>query len=122
MPNSPYSASKASSDHFVRAFHDTYGLPTVVTDCPNNYGPCQCSDKLIPLCINNIRHNRPLPVYGRGENVRDWLYVEDHARVTDRLPGRPEGASAAIRGGDRKDRPPVSRQPTMDGRHHLGRV
>lgn len=129
-PHSPYSASKASSDHFVRAFHDTYGLPTVVTNCSNNYGPCQFPEKLIPLCINNIRHNRPLPVYGRGENVRDWLYVEDHARaidtifhrgrdgetyniggfnewhnidlirvvirVTDRLLGRPEGASEKL--------------------------
>ena len=129
-PHSPYSASKASSDHFVRAFHDTYGLPTVVTNCSNNYGPCQFPEKLIPLCINNIRHDRPLPVYGRGENVRDWLYVEDHARaidtifhrgrdgetyniggfnewrnidlirvvirVTDRLLGRPEGASKKL--------------------------
>ena len=129
-PHSPYSASKASSDHFVRAFHDTYGLPTVVTNCSNNYGPCQFPEKLIPLCINNIRHDRPLPVYGRGENVRDWLYVEDHARaidtifhrgrdgetyniggfnewrnidlirvvirVTDRLLGRPEGASEKL--------------------------
>ena len=84
-PHSPYSASKASSDHFVRAFHDTYGLPTVVTNCSNNYGPCQFPEKLIPLCINNIRHNRPLPVYGRGENVRDWLYVEDHARAIDTI-------------------------------------
>ncbi len=82
-PHSPYSASKASSDHFVRAFHDTYGLPTVVTNCSNNYGPYQFPEKLIPLFINNIRHNKPLPVYGRGENVRDWLYVEDHARAID---------------------------------------
>ncbi len=129
-PHSPYSASKASSDHFVRAFHDTYGLPTVVTNCSNNYGPCQFPEKLIPLCINNICHDKPLPVYGRGENVRDWLYVEDHARaidtifhrgrdgetyniggfnewrnidlirvvirVTDRLLGRPEGASEKL--------------------------
>ena len=84
-PHSPYSASKASSDHFVRAFHDTYGLPTVVTNCSNNYGPCQFPEKLIQLCINNICHNRPLPVYGRGENVRDWLYVEDHARAIDTI-------------------------------------
>lgn len=83
MPHSPYSASKASSDHFVRAFHDTYGLPTVVTNCSNNYGPYQFPEKLIPLFINNIRHGKPLPVYGRGENVRDWLYVEDHARAID---------------------------------------
>lgn len=82
-PHSPYSASKASSDHFVRAFHDTYGMPTVVTNCSNNYGPYQFPEKLIPLFINNIRHHRPLPVYGKGENVRDWLYVEDHARAID---------------------------------------
>ena len=82
-PHSPYSASKASSDHFVRAFHDTYGMPTVVTNCSNNYGPYQFPEKLIPLFINNIRHRKPLPVYGKGENVRDWLYVEDHARAID---------------------------------------
>ena len=82
-PHSPYSASKASSDHFVRAFHDTYGLPTIVTNCSNNYGPYQFPEKLIPLFINNIRHSRPLPVYGKGENVRDWLYVVDHARAID---------------------------------------
>ncbi len=79
-PHSPYSASKASSDHFVRAFHDTYGMPTIVTNCSNNYGPYQFPEKLIPLFI---RHGKPLPVYGRGENVRDWLYVEDHARAID---------------------------------------
>ncbi len=84
-PHSPYSASKASSDHFVRAFHDTYGLPTVVTNCSNNYGPYQFPEKLIPLFINNIRCRRPLPVYGTGENVRDWLYVEDHARAIDTI-------------------------------------
>ena len=82
-PHSPYSASKASSDHFVRAFHDTYGMPTLVTNCSNNYGPYQFPEKLIPLFINNIRHRKPLPVYGKGENVRDWLYVEDHARAID---------------------------------------
>lgn len=82
-PHSPYSASKASSDHFVRAFHNTYGMPTIVTNCSNNYGPYQFPEKLIPLFINNIRHGRPLPVYGKGENVRDWLYVEDHARAID---------------------------------------
>lgn len=82
-PHSPYSAAKASSDHFVRSFHDTYGMPVVVTNCSNNYGPYQFPEKLIPLFINNIRHRRPLPVYGRGENVRDWLYVEDHARAID---------------------------------------
>ena len=82
-PHSPYSASKASSDHFVRAFHDTYGMPTIVTNCSNNYGPYQFPEKLIPLFINNIRHGKPLPVYGKGENVRDWLYVVDHARAID---------------------------------------
>ncbi len=83
QPHSPYSAAKASSDHFVRAFHDTYGLPTVITNCSNNYGPYQFPEKLIPLFINNIRHRKPLPVYGKGENVRDWLFVEDHARAID---------------------------------------
>ena len=82
-PHSPYSASKASSDHFVRAYHDTYGMPTIVTNCSNNYGPYQFPEKLIPLFINNIRNRKPLPVYGSGENVRDWLYVEDHARAID---------------------------------------
>ena len=82
-PHSPYSASKASSDHFVRAYHDTYGMPTIVTNCSNNYGPYQFPEKLIPLFINNIRQRKPLPVYGKGENVRDWLYVEDHARAID---------------------------------------
>ena len=83
QPHSPYSAAKASSDHFVRAFHDTFGMPTIVTNCSNNYGPYQFPEKLIPLFINNIRHRKPLPVYGKGENVRDWLYVEDHARAID---------------------------------------
>ena len=82
-PHSPYSASKASSDHFVRAFSDTYGLPTVISNCSNNYGSYQFPEKLIPLFINNIVNNKPLPVYGKGENVRDWLYVEDHARAID---------------------------------------
>ena len=82
-PHSPYSASKASSDHFVRAYHDTYRMPTIVTNCSNNYGPYQFPEKLIPLFINNIRHRKPLPVYGKGENIRDWLYVEDHARAID---------------------------------------
>lgn len=82
-PHSPYSAAKAASDHFVRAFHDTYGMPTIVTNCSNNYGPYQFPEKLIPLFINNIRHRKPLPVYGKGENVRDWLYVEDHVRAID---------------------------------------
>ncbi len=85
QPHSPYSAAKASSDHFVRAFHDTFGLPTIVTNCSNNYGPYQFPEKLIPLFINNIRHRKPLPVYGKGENVRDWLYVVDHARAIDTI-------------------------------------
>ena len=85
QPHSPYSAAKASSDHFVRAYHDTYGMPTIVTNCSNNYGPYQFPEKLIPLFINNIRHRKPLPVYGKGENVRDWLYVEDHARAIDTI-------------------------------------
>lgn len=82
-PHSPYSASKASSDHFVRAYHDTYGMPTIVTNCSNNYGPYQFPEKLIPLFINNIRNRKSLPIYGKGENVRDWLFVEDHARAID---------------------------------------
>ncbi len=82
-PHSPYSASKASSDHFVRAFHDTYGFPTVISNCSNNYGSFQFPEKLIPLFINNICLNKPLPVYGKGENVRDWLFVNDHARAID---------------------------------------
>ena len=82
-PHSPYSAAKASSDHFVRAYHDTYGLPTVISNCSNNYGPNQFPEKLIPLFINNIKHNKSLPVYGKGINVRDWLYVVDHARAID---------------------------------------
>lgn len=82
-PQSPYSASKASSDHFVRAYANTYGLPIVISNCSNNYGPNQFPEKLIPLFINNIRNNKPLPVYGKGENVRDWLYVVDHARAID---------------------------------------
>lgn len=80
-PNSPYSASKAASDHLVRAWRHTYGLPVITTNCSNNYGPCQFPEKLIPLMILNAREGRPLPVYGQGENVRDWLYVEDHARA-----------------------------------------
>ena len=82
-PHSPYSASKASSDHFVRAYHDTYGLPSVISNCSNNYGPNQFPEKLIPLFINNIKHHKSLPVYGKGINVRDWLYVVDHARAID---------------------------------------
>ncbi len=82
-PRSPYSASKASSDHMVRAFHHTFGLPVVISNCSNNYGPNQFPEKLIPLIINNIKNNKPLPVYGKGENIRDWLYVEDHASAID---------------------------------------
>lgn len=98
-PHSPYSASKASSDHFVRAFHDTYGLPVIVTNCSNNYGPYQFPEKLIPLFINNIRKGKPLPVYGRGENVRDWLYVEDHARAIDLIFHKGEVAATYNIGG-----------------------
>ncbi|MES2454296.1 MAG: dTDP-glucose 4,6-dehydratase [Bacteroidota bacterium] len=82
-PHSPYSASKASSDHFVRAYHDTYGLDVVISNCSNNYGSHHFPEKLIPLAINNIKNNKPVPVYGKGENVRDWLWVEDHARAID---------------------------------------
>ncbi|MCK4638239.1 MAG: GDP-mannose 4,6-dehydratase, partial [Bacteroidales bacterium] len=82
-PHSPYSASKASSDHLVRAYHDTFGLPIVISNCSNNYGSYQFPEKLIPLFINNIQNNEFLPVYGKGENVRDWLYVEDHAKAID---------------------------------------
>ena len=82
-PNSPYSASKASSDHFVRAYGETYGLPYVITNCSNNYGPYHFPEKLIPLSINNIINNKPLPIYGKGENIRDWLFVEDHAKAID---------------------------------------
>ncbi|HLP49592.1 MAG TPA: dTDP-glucose 4,6-dehydratase [Chitinophagales bacterium] len=82
-PHSPYSASKASSDHFVRAYYDTYNLPVVISNCSNNYGPNHFPEKLIPLCIHNIKNNKPLPIYGKGENVRDWLYVVDHARAID---------------------------------------
>ncbi|MBN2667333.1 MAG: dTDP-glucose 4,6-dehydratase [Bacteroidales bacterium] len=82
-PKSPYSASKAGSDHMVRAYGHTFGLPVVISNCSNNYGPNQFPEKLIPLVINNIRNNRPIPVYGRGENIRDWLYVEDHAAAID---------------------------------------
>lgn len=98
-PHSPYSASKAASDHFVRSFHDTYGMPTVVTNCSNNYGPYQFPEKLIPLFINNIRKGKPLPVYGRGENVRDWLYVEDHARAIDLIFHKGETAQTYNIGG-----------------------
>jgi len=81
QPNSPYSASKAASDHLVRAWHHTYGLPTLITNCSNNYGPCQFPEKLIPLMIHHAVSDQPLPIYGKGDNVRDWLYVDDHARA-----------------------------------------
>ena len=84
-PRSPYSASKASSDHLVRAYYHTYKLPVVISNCSNNYGPYQFPEKLIPLSINNIRNNKLIPVYGKGENIRDWLYVEDHAEAIDRI-------------------------------------
>ncbi len=84
-PHSPYSASKASSDHFVRAYHDTYGIDVVISNCSNNYGSHHFPEKLIPLAINNIKNNQPVPVYGKGENVRDWLWVEDHARAIDMI-------------------------------------
>jgi dTDP-glucose 4,6-dehydratase len=84
-PHSPYSASKASSDHFVRAYHDTFGLPAIISNCSNNYGAFQFPEKLIPLFINNIQNNKPLPVYGKGENIRDWLWVEDHAKAIDTI-------------------------------------
>ncbi len=84
-PHSPYSASKASSDHFVRAYHDTYGMDTVISNCSNNYGSFHFPEKLIPLSINNIKNSKPIPVYGKGENVRDWLWVEDHARAIDEI-------------------------------------
>lgn len=82
-PRSPYSASKASSDHLVRAYYHTYGLPVVLTNCSNNYGPNQFPEKLIPLAINNMKNNKPIPIYGKGDNIRDWLYVVDHARAID---------------------------------------
>ena len=84
-PRSPYSASKASSDHFVMAYYHTYDMPVILSNCSNNYGSHHFPEKLIPLMINNILHNKPLPVYGKGENVRDWLFVEDHARAIDTI-------------------------------------
>lgn len=99
-PHSPYSASKASSDHFVRAYHDTYGLPTVITNCSNNYGENQYPEKLIPLFIYNIVHRRPLPVYGTGQNIRDWLYVGDHARALDTVFHSAESGQTYNIGGD----------------------
>lgn len=84
-PQSPYSASKASSDHFVRAYRNTYGIPVIVSNCSNNYGPNQFPEKLLPLCINNIKNSKPLPIYGKGDNIRDWLFVVDHARAIDTI-------------------------------------
>jgi dTDP-glucose 4,6-dehydratase len=84
-PRSPYSASKASSDHFVRAYHETYGLPVVISNCSNNYGPNQYPEKLIPVVINSILHRKPIPVYGKGENIRDWLFVGDHVSAMDAI-------------------------------------
>ncbi len=102
-PRSPYSASKASSDHLVRAWHHTYGLPTVVTNCSNNYGPRQFPEKLIPLMIINALAGKPLPIYGRGENVRDWLYVDDHARALQQVFERGQvGATYCIGGNSEK--------------------
>lgn len=100
-PRSPYSASKASCDHFVRAYHDTYGLPVVLSNCSNNYGPYQFPEKLIPLVINNIRHNKPIPIYGSGLNVRDWLYVLDHVRAIDMIfCGGMDGETYNVGGGN----------------------
>ena len=99
-PHSPYSASKASSDHFVRAYHDTYGLPTVITNCSNNYGESQYPEKLIPLFIYNIVHRLPLPVYGTGQNIRDWLYVGDHACALDTIFHRAESGQTYNIGGN----------------------
>ncbi|MFB5945154.1 dTDP-glucose 4,6-dehydratase [Albibacterium profundi] len=98
-PHSPYSASKASSDHFVRAYGDTYGLNIVISNCSNNYGSHHFPEKLIPLAINNIKHNQPIPIYGKGENVRDWLWVEDHARAIDLIYHKAAGGSTYNIGG-----------------------
>jgi dTDP-glucose 4,6-dehydratase len=99
-PRSPYSASKASSDHLVRAYHNTYGLPVVISNCSNNYGPNQFPEKLIPLAIHNIKTENPIPVYGKGENIRDWLYVEDHARAIDVIFHQGESGSTYTIGGN----------------------
>jgi dTDP-glucose 4,6-dehydratase len=99
-PRSPYSSSKASSDHFVRAYHETYGLPTVISNCSNNYGPFHFPEKLIPLCINNILNEKPLPVYGKGDNIRDWLYVEDHTDAIDLIFHKGKPGSTYNIGGD----------------------
>ncbi len=99
-PRSPYSSSKASSDHFVRAYHETYGLPTVISNCSNNYGPFHFPEKLIPLCINNILHEKPLPVYGKGDNIRDWLFVQDHVEAIDLIFHQGKTGSTYNIGGD----------------------
>ena len=99
-PRSPYSASKASSDHFVRAYHNTYKLPVVISNCSNNYGPNQFPEKLIPLSINNIKQNKPIPIYGKGENIRDWLYVIDHAKAIDLIYHKGETGSTYNIGGN----------------------
>ncbi|HEY4653870.1 MAG TPA: dTDP-glucose 4,6-dehydratase, partial [Cyclobacteriaceae bacterium] len=99
-PRSPYSASKASSDHFVTAFNNSYGLPTIISRCSNNYGPYQFPEKLIPLMINNVRLNKPLPVYGEGTNIRDWLFIEDHANAIDRIFHKGERGSVYNIGGN----------------------
>jgi len=104
QPNSPYSASKAASDHFVRAWHHTYGLPTIVTNCSNNYGPCQFPEKLIPVTILNALEGKPLPVYGRGENVRDWLFVDDHAAALARVAERGQPGQTYAIGGNAERR------------------
>lgn len=98
-PQSPYSASKASSDHFVRAYGNTYKLPFVVSNCSNNYGPNQFPEKLLPLAINNIKNNKPIPIYGKGENIRDWLYVRDHARAIDLIYHKSENGKTYNIGG-----------------------
>ncbi len=103
-PHSPYSASKASADHFVRAYHDTFALPTLISNCSNNFGPNQFPEKLIPLVINNIKTGRPIPVYGRGENIRDWLWVEDHARAIDLILHRASPGSTYCIGGNNEMR------------------
>lgn len=103
-PHSPYSASKASADHFVRAYHDTYGLPVVISNCSNNFGPNQFPEKLIPLVVNNVKTGRPIPVYGRGLNVRDWLWVEDHARAIDLILHRAAPGSTYCIGGNNEMR------------------
>ncbi len=103
-PHSPYSASKASSDHFVRAYHDTYGMDTIISNCSNNYGPYQFPEKLIPLFIHNICQKKPLPIYGTGENVRDWLYVEDHVQAIDLIYSKGKAGETYNIGGNNERR------------------